>query len=136
MAKEKPKDANRDVIRFQNYHLRSRDYPARWNGHRGDCPILSSQLQSVPQIRGAVGREEEHYGYSQEESRPRFENEHKFTTHLNPRGAEFEGIRLATRIQGWYRDRVPDEELNELPAQKGILRISDTDQAEQTTVPV
>ena len=68
---------------------------------------------------------------SKDELRPRFENEYKSTPHLNPRGAEFESIRLATRIHEWYRDRVPDEELTELPAQKGILLISDTDQAVQ-----
>ena len=76
-------------------------------------------------------REEEYHGYSQEEPRPRFENEQKSAPHLNPRGAEFESIRLATRIEEWYRNRVPDEELTELPAQKDILRISDTDQAVQ-----
>jgi hypothetical protein len=38
---------------------------------------------------------------------------------------------LATRIQEWYHDCIPDEETTELPAQKGILRISDTDQAVQ-----
>ena len=61
--------------------------------------------------------EEDYYRYNQEESRPRFENEYKSTSHLNPRGAEFESIRLAIRINEWYRDRVPDEELTELPAQ-------------------
>ena len=76
-------------------------------------------------------REEDYYGYNQEEPRPRFENEHKSTPHLNSRGAEFESIRLATRIHEWYRDRVPDEELTELPAQKGTLRISNTDRAVQ-----
>ena len=75
--------------------------------------------------------EEEYYGYSQGEPRPRFENEHKSTPHLNPRGAEFESIRLATRIEEWYRNRAPYEELTELPAQKGILRISNIDQAVQ-----
>jgi len=55
----------------------------------------------------------------------------KSTPHLNPRGAEFESIRLATRIEEWYRNRAPDEELAELPAQKGILRISDTERAVQ-----
>ena len=34
----------------------------------------------------------------------------------------------ATKIQEWYRDRVPDEELT---AQKGFLRISNTDRAVQ-----
>jgi hypothetical protein len=77
-------------------------------------------------------RREEYHGYSREESRPRFEGEHKSTPHLNPRGAEFEGIRLAIRIEEWYRDHAPDEELTELPAQKGnILRISDTEKAVQ-----
>ena len=75
--------------------------------------------------------EEEYHGYSQEEPRPRFENLHKSTPHLNPRGTEFESIRLATRIEEWYRNCVPDEELTELPAQKGILRISDTEKAVQ-----
>ena len=65
-------------------------------------------------------REEEYHGYSQEEPRPRFENEHKSTPHLNPRGAEFESIRLATRIQEWYHDRAPEEEHTDLPAQKGM----------------
>ncbi len=76
-------------------------------------------------------REEEYHGYNQEEPRPRFENEHKSTPHLNPRGAEFESIRLATRIEEWYRSRAPDEELTEPPAQKGILRISDAEKAVQ-----
>jgi hypothetical protein len=76
-------------------------------------------------------REEEYHGYSQGEPRPRFENEHKSTPHLNPRGAEFESIRLAIRIEEWYRNRTPEEELTELPAQKGILRISDTERAVQ-----
>ncbi len=44
-------------------------------------------------------RKEEHHGYSREEPRPRFEGEHKSTPHLNPRGAEFESIRLATRTE-------------------------------------
>ncbi len=74
-------------------------------------------------------REEEHYGYNQEVPRPRFENEYKSTPHLNPRGAEFESIRLATRIEEWYRDRVPEDQTMELPAQKGILRISNAEQA-------
>ena len=76
-------------------------------------------------------REEGYHGYSQEEPRPRFENEYKSTPHLIPRGTEFESIRLATRIEEWYRNRAPDEELTELPAQKGILRISDTEKAVQ-----
>jgi hypothetical protein len=75
--------------------------------------------------------EEEYHGYSQEEPRPKSENEHKSTPHLNPRGTEFKSIKLATRIEEWYRNRVPDEELIELPAQKGILRISDTEKAVQ-----
>jgi hypothetical protein len=77
-------------------------------------------------------REEEYHGYSQEEPRPKFENEHKSTPHLNPRGAEFESIRLATRIEEWCRNRAAEEELTELPAQKkGILRISDTERTVQ-----
>ncbi len=77
-------------------------------------------------------REEEYYEYNQGEPRPRFENEHKSTPHLNPRGSEFESIRLAIRrIEEWYRNRAPYEELTELPAQKGILRISNIDQALQ-----
>ena len=74
--------------------------------------------------------EEEYYRYNQE--RPRFENEYNSTPHLSSRGAEFESIRLATRIHEWYRDRVPVEESTELPAQKGTLRISDTDRAVQS----
>jgi hypothetical protein len=58
-------------------------------------------------------KEEEYHGYNQEEPRPRFENEHKSTPHLNPRGAEFESIRLATRIEEWYRNHAPEEELTE-----------------------
>ena len=77
-------------------------------------------------------REEEHHGYSQGTPRPRFEGEHKSTPHLNPRGAEFESIRLATRIEEWYSPRVPYEDLNELPAQKGnMLRISNAERAVQ-----
>ena len=47
------------------------------------------------------------------------------------RGAEFESIRrLASRIEEWYRDRVPDDQPMESPAnQKGILRISNVEQA-------
>jgi hypothetical protein len=74
-------------------------------------------------------REEEHYGYNQEVPRPRFEDEYKSTPHLNPRGAELETIRLATRIEEWYRDRVPEDQPMELPAQKGILWISNAEQA-------
>ena len=81
-------------------------------------------------------REEEYHGYNQEEPRPRFEYKHKSTPYLNPRGAEFESIRLATRIEEWYRNRAPDEELTELPAQKGILRISDIEKAITTVIPI
>ena len=36
------------------------------------------------------------------------------------------------RIEEWYRDRAPDEDLTELPAQKGnILRINNIDPAVQ-----
>ena len=76
--------------------------------------------------------EEERYGHNRGEPRPRFEGEHKSTPHLNPRGAEFESIRLATRIEEWYSTRVPYEDLNELPAQKGnMLRISNAERAVQ-----
>ena len=50
---------------------------------------------------------------------------------LNPCGTEFESIRLTTRIEECYRNCVPDEELTALPAQKGILRSSDSEQAIQ-----
>jgi hypothetical protein len=77
-------------------------------------------------------REEEYHGHSREEPRPRFKGEHKSTPHLNPRGAGFESIKLATRIVEWYREHAPDEEPTELPAQKGnILRISDRKEAIQ-----
>ena len=74
-------------------------------------------------------REEEYHGYSREEPRPRFEGDYKSTPHLDPRGAEFESIRLATRIEEWYRDRAPEDQPMELPAQKGILRFSSAEQA-------
>ncbi len=76
-------------------------------------------------------REEEYHRHSREEPRPRFEGEHKSTPHLNPRGAEFTSIKLATRIVEWYNDHAPDGELTELPAQKGMLRISDREKAIQ-----
>ena len=47
--------------------------------------------------------EEEFYGYNRDEPRPRFEDECKTTSHLSSAEAEFEGIRLATRIHEWYR---------------------------------
>ena len=77
-------------------------------------------------------REEEHHGYSQGVPRPRFEDEHKSTPHLNPRGAEFESIRLATRIEEWYRDHAREEKLTEPPAQKGnTLLFSENERAVQ-----
>ena len=112
-------------------------------GQTSSLPSLSSSTQPTPSTQShriqrptdtsetRRRRKEEYYGFSQEKSRPRFENEHKSTPHLNQLGAEFESIRLATRTQEWYHDRVPDGEPTELPAQKGILRISDTEQAVQ-----
>ena len=44
-------------------------------------------------------RKEEFYGYNQYEKRPRFEDECKSTSYLSSSGAEFESIRLATRIR-------------------------------------
>ena len=61
-------------------------------------------------------REEEYYGYNQEEPRPRFEDECKSTPYLSSYETEFESIKLATRIHEWYRDRVPEEEFMKLPA--------------------
>jgi hypothetical protein len=98
-------------------------------------PTSSTQSRRIQQPADTAEtrrrREEEYHGYSQGEPRPRFESEHMSTPHLNPRGSEFESIRLATRIEEWYRNRSPYEELAELPAQKGILRISNIDQAVQ-----
>ena len=77
-------------------------------------------------------RGEEYYGYNKEQPRPRFEDECKSTPYLSSHGAEFESIRLATRIHEWYRDRVPEEEeFMKLPAQKGTLWISNADRAVQ-----
>ncbi len=61
-------------------------------------------------------REEEYYGYNQEEPRPRFEDECKSTPYLSSYGTEFESIELATRIHEWYRDRVSEEGFMKLPA--------------------
>ena len=77
-------------------------------------------------------REEEYYGYNQEEPRSR-ENECKSTPYLSSYGTEFESIRLATRIHEWYRNRVPEEEFMKLPKQKGTLRINNADRALQPT---
>ena len=58
----------------------------------------------------------EYCGYDQEEPRPRFEDECKWTPYLSSYGTEFESIKLATKIHEWYRDRVPEEEFMKLPA--------------------
>ena len=76
-------------------------------------------------------RGEKFYEYNQDEPRPRFEVECKSTPNLSSSGAEFEGIRLATRIHELYHARVPEEEFMKLPAQKGTLRISNADCAVQ-----
>ena len=58
-------------------------------------------------------------------------HDHDSKTNVNRlhTSAQFESIRLATRIHEWYRDRVPEEEFMKLPAQKGKLRISNADRA-------
>ncbi len=53
-------------------------------------PTSSTQMRRIQRPAGTAEtrrrREEEYHGYSQEEPRPRFENGHKSTPHLNPRG--------------------------------------------------
>ena len=86
--------------------------------------------QPTPRRRGAAGKRST-TSTTKRNLDHGSKGEYKSIPHLNPRGAEFESIRLTTRIEEWYRSRAPDEELTEAPAQKGILRISNIDQAVQ-----
>ena len=67
--------------------------------------LMSKKAETL--LRRSV---EEFYGYYQDKPRARFEDKCKSTSHLSSAEAEFEGIRLATKIHEWYRARVPEEE--------------------------